>query len=488
MMDRPLKVRRNRRLAAIKRHVLTAVILLAVVFIIGSLPPAFIFLWQWFDKRDGMAADQASADLKGKGRDRETAFLNVNVVPMDSERIISNQTVIVREGKIAEMGSADEIDVPRSAFKIDGTGKYLMPGLGDMHVHLQSYNERLNRSLLRIFLANGVTTILNLYGNTAHLELRAGVESGEILGPTIYTSGLFISDSPRWSPTAEEVEQEVIDQKRAGYNFIKIHGDFSRDAYRRLFEVAAREGIRVVGHAPRNLGVEPMLEERQYAVVHSEEFLYSYFYYKKDKSSRPDQTELEMMIPHITQATARAGTWVIPNLTAYKTITLQVADLDSVLSRPEVKYVPAEIYSDWEPSNNTYAKRFKKEEAPFFKSNYELLGKLVKGFRDSGVRMVAGTDTPIPSVVPGFSLHDELVELVAAGLTPYEAIKTATANVGEFLESNEIGTVGKGKRADLILVEENPLKDVRNVARRVGVMVRGQWLEESELKKLLIIY
>jgi imidazolonepropionase-like amidohydrolase len=498
MMDRPLKVRRNPTWLKFRRHLISAVVLFAIVFCIGALPPTFLYLSGYLSKnkdlQSGNNALSGGANSATPIKDKVIAFVDVNVIPMDSERVIAGQTVIVKDGKIERIGPAKDLKIPKEALRIDAKGKYLIPGLADMHVHLRLYNEDLNNSLFQLFLANGVTTILNLYGTPNHLELREKVASGEILGPTIYSSGPFISDAPSPSPSVEEVEREVIEQKRAGYDIIKIHGDFSREAYHKLFEVARREGIKVIGHAPRNLGAEAMIEEKQDAVAHSEEYLYSYFFKQQKPLKNADEeiknrfmAEQVEKIPGLAEAIAKAGTWVVPNLTAYKTIGLQVADIDSVLSRPEVKYVPVQIFNDWIPENNTYVRRFKGEENKwFFRTQYGLLEKLVKGFKEAGVRMLAGTDTPIPSVVPGFSIHDELRDLVAAGLTPYESLKAATSNPAEFLGAlDQVGTVSVGKRADLILLEGNPLEDIRNTSRQSGVMVRGRWIPDEEIRRML---
>src|SRR6266498_3781972 len=214
------------------------------------------------------------ARKEGAGENRTFAFVNVNIVPMDKERIIGEQTVIVRDGKIVQIGPARKTKVPEDAVRIDGAGKYLMPGLVDMHVHLRDYPEEEMAALLKLYVANGVTTVLNLSGIPRHLELREKIAKGELFGPTIYTSGPFISRTTGSSPTPEEVERAVIEQKRAGYDIIKIHGDFTREAYRRLFVIARREGMLVIGHAPRNLGIEAMIEERQDAVAHAEEYIY----------------------------------------------------------------------------------------------------------------------------------------------------------------------------------------------------------------------
>jgi imidazolonepropionase-like amidohydrolase len=235
----------------------------------------------------------------------------------------------------------------------------------------------------------------------------------------------------------------------------------------------------VIGHAPRNLGIDAMIEEKQDAVAHAEEYIY-------DKNSRTRVVaEIEAELPLIAQRTARAQTWLVPNLTAYKNIGLQVADINAVLNRPEMKYIPPRIAEGWGPATNPYM-RFKNLSLEKFWAQYAVLEKLTKAFRDAGVRLLVGTDAMNPSVVPGFSLHDELRDLVAAGLTPYEALRAATANAAEFLKAaGEFGIVAKGKRADLILLDGDPLDDVSVASRRIGVMIKGQWFTQSELQKKL---
>jgi len=497
-MDRPLKKPRNTPWLRFRRYVLMGVGLFALVFGIGALPVAFLyFAGQSNDATRGNgaggdAAAQMVKQLQAKQK-QIVAFININVVPMDTERVLAGQTVIVKDGRIAEMGPAEQIKVPAGAVRVDGRGKYLLPGLADMHVHLDGSDEQTTAAMLQLFVANGVTTVLNLYGTPRHLELRELIARGSVLGPQIYTSGPFISNAPVHTPSPEEVESDVIEQKRAGYDIIKIHGDFSREAYHKVFEVAHRAGLKVVGHAPRNLGVEAMFEEKQDAVAHAEEYIYAYFFFKRDpKMANADQetrlrniTEQESRIPALAEATAKAGTWLIPTLTVYHGIGLQVDDIDPIMRRPEMRYLPPSLASRFAPENNTYLKRFKKDTAKIFLAQADLLSKLVKGMREAGVKMLAGTDTPVPSMVPGFSLHDELQELVAAGLTPYEALRTATANPAEFLGSNEFGIVAIGKRADLILVDGDPLKSISHAARRTGVMVRGRWFTEKELGQML---
>ena len=416
---------------------------------------------------------------KSTGAGAVLAFVDVNVVPMDGERVLAGQTVLVRDGRIAGLGPSKRVKVPRGASVVDGRGKYLMPALVDMHVHLRNYSEAETAALLKLYVARGVTTVLNLSGTPRHLELRGRVRRGELFGPNIYTSGPFISNATGSSPTPEEVERAVVEQKRAGYDLIKIHGDFTREAYARLFVAARREGLRVVGHAPRNLGPEVMSEERQDVVAHAEEYIYD------RESNSGDFAKVEPRIPELARATAAAGTWLIPNLTAYKNIGLQASDIDGVMRRPEMKYVPPGIAAGWGPETNPYYLRFRHLPVEGFWARYRVLEKLTKGFHTAGVRLLAGTDAMNPSVVPGFSLHDELRDLVAAGLTPYESVRTATANPGEFLSGGETGVVAAGKRAELLLVDGNPLVDVGNASRLSGVVLRGRWLPAAELRAML---
>ncbi len=420
------------------------------------------------------------------------AFVNVTVVPMGRDEALSAQTVVIRNGRIAEIGPADRVEIPGDVRRIDGAGKFLMPGLIDSHFHLQSRDVD-DRQLLQILVANGVTSILNLYGTSSILDLRRRLASGQVLGPTIYTSGPYISDAPTWQPEADEVERLVVEQKRAGYDLIKTHGDFSREAFHRLFVVARREGMKVIGHAPRNLGVEAMFDEHMDAVAHSEEFLYAYFFFgvpdlsQADPATRRQFTETaETRIPALATATAKAGTWVIPNLVAYKMIVEQGKDLSAVLARPETKYVPPGVLPEWQPGRNRYDRKYSPEMAEHMTWRLGMLSKLTGAFRHAGVRMMAGTDAPIPGVLPGFSVHDELKLLVAAGLTPYEALRAATANPADFLgRSGEFGTIAAGARADLLLLNADPLRDVANAAQRAGVMVRGRWFTGDALRNLV---
>ena len=405
---------------------------------------------------------------------------NVNVVPMDRERVLTAQTVVVERGVIAQIGSRARVTIPAGAQRVDGTGKYLTPGIVDLHVHLGYNPEDQQIAILKLFLANGVTTVLNLRGTPQVLSLRTSVAAGRVMGPTIYSAGPYINEP--FFTTPDEVERAVVDQKRAGYDFIKLHGDLSREAYARLNATGRREGIRIIGHAPRNLGLAPMFEEKQYAVVHAEEYIYD----TSNRSRDQDLPQVEAQIPANARSTAQAGIWLMPNLIGYKMIGVMIKDLDAFLARPEVSYLPRPVQQVWGPATNAYTTRFPKGSDVGIMRRHALLQKMTLAFHRAGVRMLVGTDAMNTGVVPGFSAHGEMAELVASGLTPFEALRAATSNAASFLAvTGQRGVVAVGQNADLLLLDANPLANIDNTRRIAGVMSRGQWLSRSDIAKML---
>jgi imidazolonepropionase-like amidohydrolase len=404
------------------------------------------------------------------------AFVHVQVVPMDSERILKDQTVIVRDGRIAEIGPASKLRAPKGALQIDGQNKYLMPGLIDMHVHSFS-----DDSDLLLYIANGVTTVRNMAGSARHLKLREQIASGEILGPALYTCGAYLMGFK----DAEAARRVVGEHSKAGYDCVKIYNifDWTQEAYDAALDAAKTNQIPAVGHLPRNLPVETTLKAERQTVEHAEEFLYPYFF-KLDKKLD------ESKIAYVARLTKEAGIAVTPTLVVYGYIGLIAADdtFKELVKRPELRYINKKTLDVWVSEQNQYRKNFKPAAAPVMRRNWEFLKKLTKGFRDAGVRLLLGTDAAEgqPFIIPGFSIHEELRALVDAGLTPFEVLQAGTVNAAAVLAgAQEFGSIAVGKRADLILVEGNPLQDVNQVARRVGVMVKGKWLPAAELQSRL---
>jgi hypothetical protein len=406
-------------------------------------------------------------DRKAAAEAKSVVFVNVRLVPMDRERVVDGQTVIVRDGRIAEIGPADGVVVPADALRVDGNGKYLMPGLVDMHAHLNSPHE------FPLYLANGVTTVYNLNGQPAHLLWRERVRSGQVLGPTIYTCGPTI----RFADKADESRRIVEEQAKAGYDSIKIYVRISNEAYPVLVDTARRHNMLVVGHIPRGPGLEGILKARQ-AIAHAEEYIYSFF---------KDNVTDDSRIPEAVAATRHANVPVILTLVAYDHILRQAEDLPAFLARPENKYLAPWVLQTWGPGVNSYNLRFSPpERQQYLRNGLAFQKKLVQALHKAGVRIFVGTDAMNPGVVPGFSEHEELHNLIEMGFTPFEALQAATCHPAEFFHNpTEFGTIAVGQRADLLLTDANPLQDVATTAHPAGVMVRSRWLPAERLKAML---
>lgn len=416
-----------------------------------------------------------------------SAFVDVSVVSVDREGVLPHQTVVVRDGRIAEIAPSARVKLPQDCFVIDGRHRYLIPGLVDAHVHLPLAGSADQLLVLQLLLANGITTAINMEGSPEIVALRDRIERGEILAPKLYTTGPFIQQ-PAFM-TADQVRTEIIAEKRVGYDFIKVHGELTKEAYDAVFETARKQNLRVVGHVPDNLGIDAALG-RQALIVHAEEFLYSYFQFHRDMPSAP--AELDRMSREIAKRTRDSGTWVSPTLSVYRQIISQSADIDAVLARPEMGYMPKHLTTGaavgiasfgWYPPNNPYVKRWPPEKIPYLRTQYAVMQHLVRALHEAGVPLLAGTDPFVPCVIPGFSMKEELEQLYEAGLTPYQVLQTATSNAARFLGTSEqTGSIAPGKIADMVLIEANPLVDVDNVFRQDGVMLRGHWFTQDELQ------
>jgi imidazolonepropionase-like amidohydrolase len=306
------------------------------------------------------------------------------------------------------------------------------------------------------------------------------VKRGEIPGPTIFASAFVDGAGNRgWIVrTPQEARTEVRDIKSRGWDFIKVYNSIKTEVFNALMEEARQQGIAVIGHGVREPGMQGILQAGQVMIAHAEEYLYTHFQNRFDAA----------LIPAAIAMTKSAGASVTTTLSAYETIMLQwgnPAGLDALLAKPEVRYVHPNWVNEWRSSN-----RYTHNTGTLMPA-YEFQKKLVKDFHDAGIPLLLGTDTPtIPGIVPGFAIHDDMRNLVSSGLTPYDAIKAGTQNAGAFISrfaagAETFGTIEVGKRADLLLLQQNPLSNIDNVSKRVGVMVRGRWLSEAKLREML---
>jgi imidazolonepropionase-like amidohydrolase len=361
------------------------------------------------------------------------AITHVNLIPLDRDTVIADQTVVIANGVITAVSSAKQAHVPRNARVLDGRDRYLIPGLIDSHVHLKYLaDSTANPGILKQFLDNGVTTTVNLLGLPEHLQLRQRISDGQLSGPQLFTSGFFVN-AP-YVKSASEAAQSVRNTGREGYDFVKIHADMPLEWYDSIYTAAKQANIRVVGHAPRALGMQVAYDHGISAVAHLEEYVYAYF--TNEHSPLIEKLGVPSYLAQIADSARASGVAVMTTLIAFAAVPQE--------KRP-----------------------------PTFDNQYRLQGLLAKTLLDKGVPVLAGTDVDVNGNIPGVALHDELRRLVAAGFTPYEALRSATAVPAAFLRVNS-GTIAVGRRADLLLLDANPLASIENSRAIRVVIVRGE--------------
>ncbi|HEX2187525.1 MAG TPA: amidohydrolase family protein [Longimicrobiaceae bacterium] len=418
---------------------------------VHSLLPLLVLLLS------GGPAARAQAPAGGAGTH---AFVGVHVVDLAGDSIQPRRTVIVRDGRIAAVGPADSVVVPADAERIELRGAFLMPGLADLHSHA------IDPSVLPLYLASGVTTVQLLNAGPEVLEWARAAEDGRLLGPRIAACAGPVSGIA----TAEAARAAVAERSALGFDCIKPYDGLSREAFAALVAEADRRRVRTVSHIPRKLGWQDMLEVAPGAVAHAEELLYSPI----ESAADLDRIVREM-------AERRIG--LVTTLVNYDYISRQPAQLDRLLERDELRLVPAVERRAWSPALNRYAKWFGAPDVPRLRRLLGFQRDLVRRLHAAGAPVLLGTDAGNTFVVPGVSVHEELRQLVAAGLTPAAALRAGTTEAARFLGvAGERGTVAVGMQADLVLVLGNPLADVASAELVAGTMTRGRWLPAERLR------
>jgi imidazolonepropionase-like amidohydrolase len=407
---------------------------------------------------------------------QDLAFVGVNVVPMDRNRTLNNQTVIVQDGRIAQVGPAGSTRVPDGTLRLEGRGKYLMPGLGEMHGHIPSTLEprEFTEAVLFLYVANGVTTVRGMQGSPGQLDLREGAKRGELLAPNLYLAGPGFSG--KTIKSAEEAIQKVQQQKAEGWDLLKVLPGLTRDQYDAMARTAKEVGISFAGHVPADVGLLHAIQSGQETFDHLDGYIE---YLQGEKGA-----VTEVKFQEIAKLTREAGAWVVPTMALWETLR-GTADLDTLRAFPELKYMPPQQIQQWRSAQENLLKNldFKPDVARNVIQNRM---RLLKVLNDGGVKILLGSDAPQRFSVPGFSIHREMKRMADAGMKPYDILRSGTYNVGLYLkEKDNFGTIEVGKRADLILLNANPLEDISNIARRSGVMVRGRWLSEREIQMRL---
>lgn len=396
----------------------------------------------------------------------ETAFVNVAVVTMDERGTLVGQTVIVDGDRITAIGPASDLEAPEGATVIDGAGKFLMPGFAEMHGHvppLSAGDDAVNDTLF-LYLSNGVTTVRGMLGSEGQLQLREDALSGARLSPTLYLAGPSFNGGSVSSP--EQATDKVGEQVEEGWDLLKIHPGLTRAEYDAMAARADALEIDFAGHVPEEVGLERALAAGQRTLDH----LDGYIAYLGAADAPADDAALLA----VAEKTKAAGVGVVPT-SALWAYLLGAITLDDLNQYPELKYVSPATLANWRGR----ARRSVNEGAVVHVENRR---RLLKALQDQGVEILFGTDAPQLFSVPGFSIHREIDEMEAAGLAPIDILASGTSAVGEyFADKDQFGTVAAGMRADLILLDENPLDDLNTMQNPAGVMVRGRWLSRGDI-------
>jgi imidazolonepropionase-like amidohydrolase len=399
-------------------------------------------------------------------------FVHATVIDATGTPAQPDVTVVITGDRITAIGKSAEVPLPANARIVEAAGKFLIPGLWDMHVHWY------DKDYLPLFIANGVTGARIMWGIPAHHEWRKEIEQGSLLGPRLLIASAIIDGpNPVWpgsdiASNAAEGRQAVLKAKHEGADFVKVYSLLPREAYFAIADEAKIQGLPFVGHVPDSISAEEASAAGQKSIEHLTGVL-------SVCSIQGAYNPVKAAAVFAEFKTNR--TWQCPTLTV---LHLWAAD-PSIVADVRLKYLPSEVRSYWSPFNNRFTNRVPETAASgkkTFQKNLEMVGAMQR----AGVDILAGTDTGNPYCFPGFSLHDELGWLVRAGLTPMEAIQAATRNAARFMDrEKELGTIQPGKLADLVLLDANPLDDIANTRKIAAVVYGGRLFPKSSLDEML---
>ncbi|MDH3646870.1 MAG: amidohydrolase family protein [Gammaproteobacteria bacterium] len=417
------------------------------------------------------------------------AIENVTVLDLERDRKLANCTVLVRDGLIEAL-SDKEIELPKQALRIDGTGLYLLPGLAEMHAHIpsQSQGTAYTNRVLFLYLAAGVTTVRGMLGEPGHLRLRAAAKGYELLSPRIYTSGPSFNGRSVNSPTA--ARNMARSQHMAGYDFLKLHPGLTRDEYDALVDTANDLDIPFAGHVSAEVGITRTLQARQATIDHLDGYMQALV----TADYQPDNAGFfgaalvsgvdEQRIDEVAKATAAANVWNVPTQSLIENFVLPV-DADTMATRPEMRYMPASTVATWRRRKSDVLAS-PEYDAASARRFVDVRHRLILALHKAGAKLLLGSDAPQVFNVPGFAIHRELETLVEAGLTPREALLTGTANPARFFgASNTFGFVRAGLEADLLLLYADPTQNIGNISKIAGVVARGRWLSRETIDRRL---
>jgi imidazolonepropionase-like amidohydrolase len=470
------------------RHVLPVVFVLIIVLLV---PRACL-----------LGAEQAD-------KDKPLVITHVTVIDVTGKPAQPDQTVVIRGPRIVDIGQSKVLTVPKDAQVVDGTGKFLIPGLWDMHVHIGF------QQLLGLYLPNGVTGIRQMHEfyPDAAFRWREEIRQGTLLGPRMVAAGALVDGvQPIWPGSIvaaddKEARKAVQSLKKRGADFIKVYSKLSREAYFAIADEAKKLGIPFAGHVPESVSAAEASDAGQKSMEHlfgiwvacssKEEELRKTTVAALTKVDNTNdgikllirayvkgmETYDEQKAQALFKRFAKNQTWQVPTFTVLRSMGM-LTDKEFTAD-PRIKYMPPLLKEFWQPkspADGELRKEIAADAKRLFKKGLELAGAMHR----AGVPLLAGTDTLNPYCFPGFSLHDELALLVDAGLSPTEALQCATLHPAKYFGMlDDLGTVAKGKIADLVLLDANPLQNIRNTQKIAAVVANGKYHSQNALQKML---
>ncbi len=420
---------------------------------------------------------------------RDLAFVHANVITMADATVLTDQSVLVRDGRIVSIGPTAKTSTG-GLEEIDASGRYILPGLAEMHAHVPLPEDRgmpsgYRDDVLTLWVANGVTLARGMLGHSSHLALRESLANHEILGPRLYTSGpSFSGQSVTDIPGAVA---RLRAQQQAGYDFAKLHPGLSRAAFDAIAAEARVLDFPFGGHVPVDVGLRRALEAGQISIDHLDGYVHALVADPASHGDAMDSFFGAALVPfadatrigELVERTRAAGAWAVPTESFIENVVGDVAEL---LRRLEIAYLPKPLLARYRASMEQRPRTRPEDAAAFL----ALRKRLILALHDGGAGLVLGSDSPQIFNVPGFAIHRELTAMVAAGLTPYEALRTGTVNPARFFGAEEtLGALRVGRVADFVMLSANPLDDVAATSAIEGVMLRGRWLSREFLDAAL---
>ncbi len=423
-------------------------------------------------------------------KDNKTAILisNINIIDVATGNIAQGRHLLIDHGKIIRIS---ENSPPITEYKqtLDGTGKYAIPGLAEMHAHIpppSAGDQRIEETLF-LYLSNGVTTIRGMLGDPSHLILRDKAKSGEILSPRISTSSPSLNGNS--VTTSEEAITKVTTYQKEGYDFLKIHPGVKREVFDQVVKTASEVGLTFAGHVPVDVGIRHAMESGYTSIDHVDGFLEGlvptdakvapeangFFGYNFTHLAAIDQ------IDELVQLAKKNNVWIVPTQSLFERWFAPIS-AEELLRQPEMKYMPASILEDWKKRKNASIDPTTGFSAAQWDTFISIRRQLIKALQDNGHGMLLGSDAPQLFNVPGFSIHHEIEAMAKAGMAPLEIIQSGTLNPALFFGmENTFGNLKEGLDADIVVLDANPLKDLKALKQINGVFVRGRWLSKEAI-------